>query len=129
MPAWLVAAKMAGCVVALALTVDCSRPSGRSSPHGIQPQLKTPAFATLPQQQLETPIFYKGEGKVLRVDVKEAKVTIAHKEIAGFMPAMIMTFKVENGARLAGLKAGDRVKFTLKSTAASARLTAIQKQP
>lgn len=120
---------MAGCVAALALAMGCSRPSGPPSPQGTQPQLKTPAFATLPQQQLETPKFYKGEGKVLRVDAKEAKVTIAHKKIAGFMPAMTMTFKVENGARLAGLKAGDRVKFTLKSTATSARLTAILKQP
>lgn len=65
----------------------------------------------------------------MRVDVKAARVTIAHKEITGFMPAMTMTFKVEDAARLAGLKAGDRVKFTLKSTALSTRLSAIRKQP
>jgi protein SCO1/2 len=49
----------------------------------------------------------------------DRRIRIAHDDIPGLMPAMTMAFSVSNAADAAGLKAGDRVKFQLR-TAGSA---------
>jgi Cu/Ag efflux protein CusF/DNA-binding beta-propeller fold protein YncE len=54
---------------------------------------------------------YHGEGDVVAVDVPGWKVTIAHDDIPGLMPAMTMTFPVRSSDVLADVRAGDRIRF------------------
>lgn len=56
-----------------------------------------------------------GHGKVIAVDAKLGKVTLAHEAIAELgWPAMTMGFSVTAPKQLAQLKAGDNVEFYLK---------------
>jgi protein SCO1 len=58
---------------------------------------------------------YPLEGKVVEVDVANRKVTIAHEDIPGFMPAMTMPFVVleKDAALLHSVGPGDEVTATL----------------
>jgi protein SCO1/2 len=56
---------------------------------------------------------YPLKGKVVAVDAGDHTVTIAHEDIAGYMPAMTMPFKLKNDADLAMIKPGDQVTGTL----------------
>jgi protein SCO1/2 len=58
---------------------------------------------------------YPIEGKVVEVDVAGRKVTIAHGDIRGFMPAMTMPFVVleKDAALLQHVSPGDEVTATL----------------
>jgi protein SCO1 len=58
---------------------------------------------------------YPIEGKVVEVDVAGRKVTIAHADIRGFMPAMTMPFVVleKDAALLQHVGSGDQVTATL----------------
>jgi len=60
----------------------------------------------------------KGRGKVIDIDAKSGKVTLAHEPIAQLdWPAMTMGFKVKDRKQLDKLKAGDEVEFNLKADA------------
>ena len=59
---------------------------------------------------------YPAEGLVLRIEPDRQTVTISHREIRGYMPAMTMPFRVKNAAELSGLAPGARVQFQLKVT-------------
>jgi len=59
---------------------------------------------------------YRAEGVVLRVERDRQTVTISHREIRGYMPAMTMPFRVKNAAELSGLAPGARVHFQLEVT-------------
>lgn len=51
-------------------------------------------------------------GEVRRIDAQAGKVTIKHGNIADLeLPAMTLVYKVDP-ALLAGIEAGDKVKFT-----------------
>lgn len=53
------------------------------------------------------------EAEVRRVDSSAAKLTLKHGEIKNLdMPPMTMVFRVKDPALLAGIKPGDRVRFT-----------------
>src|SRR6266849_4048987 len=56
---------------------------------------------------------YPLKGKVVAVDKTDRTATIAHEDIAGYMPAMTMPFKIKNDADLEMLKPGDQVTATL----------------
>src|SRR5258708_12328282 len=56
---------------------------------------------------------YPLKGKVVAVDKTDRTATIAHEDIAGYMPAMTMPFKIKNDADLEMLKPGDQVTGTL----------------
>ena len=58
---------------------------------------------------------YPLKGKVVAVDVADRKVTIAHEDIPGFMPAMTMPFVVleKDKALLEGTGPGDEITATL----------------
>ena len=56
---------------------------------------------------------YPVEGVVLKSSPERNEVSISHRAIAGYMPAMAMPFKVHDAALLAELKPGDRVAFQL----------------
>jgi len=57
---------------------------------------------------------YPVEGLVLRVERDRQTVTISHREILGYMPAMVMPFRLKNAAELSGLAPGARVEFQLE---------------
>jgi protein SCO1/2 len=58
---------------------------------------------------------YPLKGKVVEVDLASRKVTIAHEDIPGFMPAMTMPFVVleKDAALLQGVGPGDEITATL----------------
>jgi protein SCO1/2 len=56
---------------------------------------------------------YDLKGKVVAVDKTDRTATISHGEIAGYMPAMTMPFKIKNDADLEMLAPGDEVTGTL----------------
>jgi len=54
-------------------------------------------------------------GKVVAVDRANAKITVAHAPIPRFyLERMTRIFPVEDGAQLAGLTPGDKIRFDLK---------------
>jgi protein SCO1/2 len=56
---------------------------------------------------------YDLKGKVVAVDKSDRTATISHRDIAGYMPAMTMPFKIKNDADLEMLAPGDEVTGTL----------------
>src|SRR4030081_4124441 len=52
---------------------------------------------------------YPLKGKVVAVDKTDRTATIAHEDIAGYMPAMTMPFKIKSDADLEMVKPGDQV--------------------
>lgn len=56
---------------------------------------------------------YDGRGSVIKVDEGSKKVTLKHDEIKGLMPAMTMEFPVKSANILQGIRAGDKIRFTL----------------
>ncbi len=61
----------------------------------------------------ETPKRYELEGKVVSVDRDLKRVTIAHREIPGYMAAMTMPFALKENWAYAVLNPGDQIKATL----------------
>lgn len=57
---------------------------------------------------------YEVQGVIESVDPPRLQVRIAHQEIPDFMPAMTMSFDVENATVLDGIRPGDRVRFVLR---------------
>lgn len=53
---------------------------------------------------------------VVREIISPTRARIAHEAVPGYMPAMTMPLDVKNTNELAGVKAGDRIKFDLVVT-------------
>jgi protein SCO1/2 len=66
-------------------------------------------------------------GQVLAIDQARQEITIAHGDIAGFMPGMTMPFKVKDAKLLDGKTTGDLVTATLAVRDTTAVLTAIER--
>lgn len=56
---------------------------------------------------------YPLKGQILAVDPANREFTINHEDIPGFMPGMVMTYKVADARELEGRKRGDLVTATL----------------
>lgn len=65
-------------------------------------------------------------GVVRDVSHKGRTVSIAHQDIAGIMPAMTMSFRVDEGVSIASLKPGESVAFVLTSTAQGLVISSLQ---
>jgi len=52
---------------------------------------------------------YQLDGVVVTVSADTAELTIRHKEISGYMPAMTMPYRVDAPQALAGVSAGDHI--------------------
>ena len=115
-------------ISALAFTC-CRKPSEPQRAQELAKSAKAPAYATLPAGSSNQVTTYQGEGEILRVDAAQGRVTIAHKEIVGFMAAMTMTFRVKDSKLLDRFKPGDRVEFTLEETPQSVTISSIKKKP
>lgn len=59
---------------------------------------------------------YAVDGIVVAVDRAARTLLVSHREIAHYMPAMMMPFAAENAAELAPLHPGVRVRFELSVT-------------
>jgi Cu/Ag efflux protein CusF len=59
------------------------------------------------------PATHRGHGVLLEVREQGKVLLIRHEAIRGFMPAMTMTFALDDPARLKGIQAGQAVDFTL----------------
>lgn len=66
-------------------------------------------------------------GVIVQVQQDGKVLVINHKDFPGFMEAMTMPFDVDPKLSQ-GLKAGDRVKFTITKTGDSWPITAISKE-
>jgi len=56
---------------------------------------------------------HEGEGLVVSVDLRKSRLVVDHKEIPGFMAAMVMNYLVTPSTLLEGLKPGSRIRFTI----------------
>jgi Cu/Ag efflux protein CusF len=54
-----------------------------------------------------------GEGEVVATVPNSSQIVVEHGEIKGFMEAMTMGYRVDPPSLLAGLKEGDKVRFTI----------------
>ena len=54
-----------------------------------------------------------GEGEVIATVPNASQIVVEHGEIKGFMEAMTMGYRVDPASLLAGLKQGDKVRFTI----------------
>jgi hypothetical protein len=59
---------------------------------------------------------YAVDGIVVAVDQAARTMLVSHREIAHYMPAMMMPFRVTDATELAALHAGQRVAFDLEVT-------------
>ncbi len=68
-------------------------------------------------------------GVVKAVDTAAGTITLDHQPIPGVgWPAMTMTFKAAPPSLLAGVKAGDKVKFSVRIEGDNNQVTALAKQ-
>lgn len=54
-----------------------------------------------------------GEGEVIATVPSANQIVVEHGEIAGFMEAMTMGYRIDPPSLLAGLQQGDKVRFTI----------------
>jgi Cu/Ag efflux protein CusF len=54
-----------------------------------------------------------GEGKVIAVVPASSEIVLTHGEITGFMEPMTMGYAIQPASLLAGVQAGDAVRFTI----------------
>ncbi len=59
------------------------------------------------------PLTFVGEGTVILADMRKSQIIVDHKEIPGFMAEMVMGYPVKPAKLLQGLKAGDKIHFTI----------------
>src|ERR1035438_9800610 len=66
---------------------------------------------------------YAVDGIVIAVDPIARTMLVSHREIAHYMPAMMMPFRVADPAELSALHPGERIAFdlTVSNSAALAR--------
>ncbi len=63
--------------------------------------------------QSPEPRRYEVRGQILSIDPERQEVLVDHEDIEGFMPAMTMPYKVQDGGLLEGKEPGDLVTATL----------------
>jgi Cu/Ag efflux protein CusF len=65
------------------------------------------------EAKLSTAKTVVGEGKIIAVVPNNNQVVLEHGPIQNFMEAMTMGYSIEPPSLIEGLKAGDRVRFTI----------------
>lgn len=73
------------------------------------------------------PQVYTVRGVVKHLRPEQNRVTIAHEEIPGFMPAMTMEFELRDPAVLSGLSPEDPIRFSLEYRSNSLSLLAVER--
>lgn len=93
----------------LAMLSACGEPSATST-------TSKPAATATP---VPTPFVpkngdYDAKGVVTRINMELGSVEMDHEDIPGLMPPMRMEFFVSDKKMIEGLKAGDRIDFTIR---------------
>lgn len=57
---------------------------------------------------------YRVEGLVVQVEPARGTMLVSHRAVRGYMPAMVMPFRVETASELSDLSPGDRIAFELR---------------
>jgi protein SCO1/2 len=57
---------------------------------------------------------YRVEGMVVQVEPGRGTMLVSHRAVPGYMPAMVMPFRVESASELSDLDPGDRIAFELR---------------
>jgi len=70
---------------------------------------------------------YHGVGVVESLDTDQKQIQINHEEIKDYMPAMSMPYRVKHKSLMDGLKAGDKIEFTIHDSGQGPVLTDIKK--
>jgi protein SCO1/2 len=70
---------------------------------------------------------YEVKGQIVSVDPERGEVLLDHEDIKNFMPAMTMSYKVEDPALLAGKEPGDLITATLVVGETTAHLSTLSK--
>ncbi len=65
------------------------------------------------QTEGEAPQTVVGEGEVVATVPNASQIVLEHSEIKGFMEGMTMGYRIDPPSLLAGLKPGDKVRFTI----------------
>ena len=81
-----------------------------------------PASPTPPEKKI-----YKSTGVVKTVDTDAVKITVAHEEIPGFMPAMETPLGVSDIKMIETVKPGDKIEFELEQTASNVVITKLNR--
>ena len=76
-------------------------------------------------RQAPEPKRYEVRGQIVSFDAARAEVVVDHEDIPGFMPAMVMPYKIQDTALLEGKKPGDMVTATLVVEEVDAYLTSL----
>lgn len=79
------------------------------------------------EEQAGEPTRYEAVGVVKGVKSEGRVLIIDHRDIPGFMEAMVMPFAVADAKLSAGLKVGDTVQFTLSQNTGDWPITEIKK--
>lgn len=105
--------------LALAAILLASAAGAQQAPQGGDHASHHPAAAAAGAPQ--------SEGEVRKVDVAGKKITLRHGPLANLdMPPMTMVFTVPDAKLLAGLKQGDKVRFTADKKDGIYLVTAIE---
>ncbi len=98
------------CAVAAAMSLSLE------GVHAFSP--KSPAVTRLPRAELtlvqDANGRFHGVGVVTDIDRETGALTVNHQEIKGLMPAMEMLFNVDPRSLSDGVKAGDKIEFTVE---------------
>jgi len=70
---------------------------------------------------------YHGVGVVESIDTDLKQIQINHEEIKDYMPAMSMPYRVKHKSLMDGLKAGDKIEFTIHDSGQGPVVTDIKK--
>ena len=71
------------------------------------------ALAATACSQPPEPRRYEVRGQILSINLERQEVLVDHEDIEGFMPAMVMPYKVQDAGLLEGKEPGDLVTATL----------------
>lgn len=72
-------------------------------------------IAAATEAEESEPRTWSSRGQITAIPEAKDRVTIAHEDIEGYMPAMTMPFFTDDPAVLEGLAAGDTVEFTFRA--------------
>ena len=68
---------------------------------------------------------YELHGQILRIDAERQELLVDHEDVEGFMPAMIMPYKVQDIGLLEGKQPGDLITATLVVEEVNAYLSSL----
>lgn len=84
---------------------------GLASATLLAPMLGCGASASQSQANRE----FDTRGTIREIDAAHLRVTIAHEDVPGYMPAMTMPFELENPDQVSGLGVGNAVDFRFRA--------------